>query len=175
MLQSGGESEQAIKVLEEARLKFPTSAKASILMGYYYNQKEMPYITADLFEKGSYYDPKYLKEAAEMHRRNGALTHALYLNSRMKDMEEKTKQQVAIYIGKGEFEKVIGLRDALDRYGLLKNDNMRYALAYAYYVIKDYDNAEVYLKKIEDDELFSKATVIRKNIEKCKSNPLECM
>jgi tetratricopeptide (TPR) repeat protein len=175
MLQSGGESEQAIKVLEEARLKFPTSAKASILMGYYYNQKEMPYITADLFEKGSYYDPKYLKEAAEMHRRNGALTHALYLNSRMKDMEEKTKQQVAIYISKGEFEKVIGLRDALDRYGLLKNDNMRYALAYAYYVIKDYDNAEVYLKKIEDDELFSKATVIRKNIEKCKSNPLECM
>lgn len=175
MLQSGGESEQAIKVLEEAKLKFPTSAKASILLGYYYNKKEMPYITADLFEKGSYYDPKYLKEAAEMHRRNGALTHALYLNSRMKDMEEKTKQQVAIYISKGEFEKVIGLRDALDRYGLLKNDNMRYALAYAYYVVKDYDNAEVHLKKIEDDELFSKATVIRKNIEKCKSNPLECM
>ena len=175
MLQSAGESEQAIKVLEDAKLKFPTSAKLHILLGHYYNQKDMPYTTADLFEKGSYYDPKYLKEAAEMYRRNGALSHALYLNSMMQDQEEKTKQKVAISISRGEFEKIIGLKDALDRYGLLNNDNMRYALAYAYYMAKDYENAEMHLKKIEDDELFSKATVIRKNIEKCKSNSLECI
>jgi tetratricopeptide (TPR) repeat protein len=175
MLQSGGESEEAIKVLEEAKLKFPSSAKVHILLGHYYNQKDMPHVTADLFEKGSFYDADYLKEAAEMYRRNGELAHALYLNSMMTDKEEKTKQKVAIYIGKGEFEKIIGLRDALDRYGLLQNDNMRYALAYAYYMVKDYDRAEAHLKKIKDDELFSKATVIRKNIEKCRSNSLECI
>ncbi len=175
MLQGGGESEEAIKVLEEAKLKFPSSAKVHILLGHYYNQKDMPHVTADLFEEGSYYDANYLKEAAEMYRRNGELAHALYLNSMMTDKEEKTKQKVAIYIGKGEFEKIIGLKDALDRYGLLKNDNMRYALAYAYYMVKDYDRAEEQLKKIEDDELFSKATVIRKNIEKCRSNSLECI
>ena len=175
MLQSGGESEEAIKVLEEAKLKFPSTAKVHILLGHYYNQKDMPHVTADLFEKGSIYDKNYLKEAAEMYRRNGELAHALYLNSMMTDKEEKTKQKVAIFIGKGEFEKIIGLKDALDRYGLLKNDNMRYALAYAYYMVKDYDSAEAHLKKIEDDELFSKATVIRKNIEKCRSNSLECI
>lgn len=175
MLQGGGEPEEAIKVLEEAKLKFPSSAKVHILLGHYYNQKDMPHVTADLFEKGSFYDPNYLKEAAEMYRRNGELGHALYLNSMMTDKEEKTKQQVAIYIGKGEFEKIIGLKDAMDRYGLLQNDNMRYALAYAYYMVKDYDNAEDHLKKIEDDELFSKATEIRKNIEKCRSNSLECI
>lgn len=175
MLQSGGESEEAIKVLEEAKLKFPSSAKVHILLGHYYNQKEMPHITAGLFEEGSFYDEKYLKEAAEMYRRNGALAHALYLNSRMKDREEKTKQKVAIYIGKGEFEKIIGLKDALDRYGLLQNDTMRYALAYAYYMVKAYEQAEAHLKMIEDDELFSKATVIRKNIEKCRNNSLECL
>ena len=175
MLQSGGESEEAIKVLEEAKLKFPSSAKVHILLGHYYNQKDMPHVTADLFEKGSIYDSSYLKEAAEMYRRNGELAHALYLNSMMNDKEEKTKQKVAIFIGKGEFEKIIGLKDALDRYGLLQNDNMRYAIAYAYYMVKDYDSAEAHLKKIEDDELFSKATVIRKNIEKCRSNSLECI
>ena len=52
---------------------------------------------------------------------------------------------------------------------------MRYALAYAYYVVKEYDQSEVHLKKIQDDALFSKATVIRKNIEKCKTNPSECI
>ena len=175
MLQSGGESEQAIEVLEEAKLKFPSSAKVHILLGHYYNQKEMPHVTADLFEKGSFYDEKYLKEAAEMYRRNGALAHALYLNSMMKDREEKTKQKVAIYIGKGEFEKIIGLKDALDRYGLLENDTMRYALAYSYYMVTEYDQAEAHLQKIDDDELFSKATVIRKNIEKCRNNSLECL
>ncbi|MDM5271537.1 hypothetical protein PGH07_05070 [Sulfurovum sp. zt1-1] len=175
MLQSAGEGEQAIEILEEAKLKFPSSAKVDILLGHYYNQKEMPHVTADLFEEGSFYDAKYLKEAAEMYRRNGALAHALYLNSMMQDKEEKTKQKVAIYISKGEFEKIIGLKDAMDRYGLLQNDNMRYALAYSYYMVKDYDEAEAHLKKIEDDELFSKATVIRKNIEKCRSNSLECL
>ncbi len=119
MLQSGGEQEEAIKVLEEARMKFPISAKAHILLGTTIIKKICRYTTADLFEKGAYYDAKYLKEAAEIHRRNGALTHALYLNSKMKDKVEKTKQKIAIYVGRGEFEKVIGLKDALDRYGLL--------------------------------------------------------
>ncbi len=175
MLVSGGESVEAIKILEEAKMRFPTSAKVHILLGHYYNQKDMPYTTAHLFEQGSYYDRKYLKEASEMYRRAGALSHALYLNSKMSDKAEKTKQKVAIYVSRGEFEKIIGLKDAFNRYGLLKDDNMRYTLAYAYYVVKDYDESEVHLKKIQDDELFSKATVIRKNIEKCKNNSLECI
>ncbi|HID00477.1 MAG TPA: tetratricopeptide repeat protein [Sulfurovum sp.] len=175
MLVSGGELGEAIKILEEAKMVFPMSAKVHILLGHYYKQKDMPHTTAYLFEQASYYEGKYLKEASEMYRRTGELSHALYLNSMMQDTEEKTKQKVAIFVSRGEFEKVIGLKDALHRYGLLSNDNMRYALAYAYYVVKDYENAEQHLKKIQDNALFSKATVIRKNIEKCKTNPLECM
>jgi len=175
MLMGAGEHMEAIKILEEAKMHFPTSAKVYVLLGHYYNQKDMPHTTAHLFEQGSYYDRKYLKEAAEMYRRSGELSHALYLNSKMSNNAEKTKQKVAIYVNRGEFEKIIGLKDALNRYALLKNDNMRYALAYAYYVVKDYEKAETHLKKIQDDELFSKATVIRKNIEKCKVSPRECM
>lgn len=175
MLMGGGEPNEAIKVLEEAKLKFPASAKLHMLLGHYYNQKKMTFVTANLFEKGAYYDHRYLKEAAEMYRRSGDLAHAFYLNSKMTDKAEKTKQQVAIYVGREEFEKIIALKDALDRYGLLNDDAMRYALAYAYYVSRDYESAETHLKKIQDDELFSKATIIRKNIEKCKNNPMECL
>ncbi len=175
MLLSGGENQEALKVLEEAKIRFPRSAKIHILLGHLYNKKDMPHTTAHLFEEGSYYDKAYLKEASEMYRRAGNLSHALYLNSLMSDNVEKTKQQIAIYVDRGEFEKVIGLKDAIGRYGLLNDDNMRYALAYAYYVVKDYDTAESHLKKIQDNELFSKATIIRKNIEKCKENSLECI
>ncbi|MMZ69804.1 hypothetical protein D1872_327140 [compost metagenome] len=82
---------------------------------------------------------------------------------------------MAVLISEGAFEKVIGLEADLARYGLLNNDTIRYALAYAYYMVKDYSQAQKHLKKITDSQLFSKATIIRKNIEKCKEKPLECI
>jgi len=175
MLMGANEKEDAIRVLEEAKVVFPTSSKIYILLGHLYKQKDMEHITADFFEKASYYDTKFLKEAAEMYRRIGNLSHALYLNSKMSDNLEKTKQQVAIYVSRGEYDKIIGLKDAMGRYGLLEDDTIKYALAYAYYIVKEYDTAEIYLKQINDDELFSKATVIRKNIEKCKNDSMECI
>jgi len=42
-------------------------------------------------------------------------------------------------------------------------------------MVKDYANAEKNLKKITDNQLFSKATIIRKNIERCKEKPMECL
>ncbi|HHE06031.1 MAG TPA: hypothetical protein ENK90_02795, partial [Epsilonproteobacteria bacterium] len=122
MLISGGESNEAVKVLEEAKMRFPSSAKIHVLLGHLYYKKDMLHTTAQLFEEGSYFDAKYLKEAAEMYRRAGVLSHALYLNSKMTDKKEKTKQKIAIYLDRGEFEKIIGLKDAMGRYGLLADD-----------------------------------------------------
>jgi len=175
MLNRGGEKQEAIKILEEGKMRFPSSAKISMLLGYLYNKDDMIHTTANLFEEASYYDSNYTKDAAEMYRRAGELPHALYLNASMTNKAEKIKQQIAIFVDRGEFEKVIGLKNAMDRYGLLEDDKLRYALAYAYYVVKDYDKAERYLKQIQDNALFSKATIIRKNIEKCKKNSLGCI
>jgi tetratricopeptide (TPR) repeat protein len=175
MLMNGGQRDEAIKVLEEASQKFPKDPLIKVLLGHLYLKKGMTYTAADLFEEASVYNKKYTKEAAELFRRAGDLPHALYLNANVKDKIAKLKQKIAIYIDRGEFEKVIGLKDALMRYKMLDDDNLRYALAYAYYMAKDYDNAEKELKKITDSTLFSKATIIRKNIEKCKENSLECL
>ena len=175
MLLAGGQRGEALKVLEEAKMRFPKDAKINMLLGQLYMKKGMHYTTAGLFEQGSYYEHKYVKEAAELHRRVGMYPHALYLNSQVSDKQEKLKQKIAIYVDRGEYEKIIGLIDALKRYKMLQDDTLRYAVAYAYYMSKDYDAAEEQLKKINDDELFSKATIIRKNIEKCKDNSMECI
>jgi len=167
--------DSAIKVLEEAKILFPNEAKISMLLGHLYLKKGMTHTTAHLFEQASYYNSKYTKESAEMYRRSGNLPHAIYLNSQIKDKVEKLKQKVAIYIGRNEFDKIIGLKDALDRYKMLSDDNILYALAYAYYIVKDYENAEELFKKITNSELFSKATIVRKNIEKCRDNSMECI
>ena len=175
MLLAGGQRGEALKVLEEAKMLFPANAKVSMLLGHLYMKKGMEFTTANLFEQGSYYELKYVKEAAELHRRVGLIPHALYLNSQISDKKEKLKQKIAIYVEREEYEKVIGLIDALKRYKMLDDDTIRYAVAYAYYMAKDYEEAEVQLKKITDNELFSKATIIRKNIEKCQDNSMECI
>lgn len=175
MLMSADQTNAAIKVLEEAKIRFPDNAKLSVLLAHSYMKKEMPYSGASLFEYSSYYDQKYLKDAVEVYRRVKDYPHAIFLNSLMLDKQEKLKQKVAIYIDRGEFEKVIGLKDGLNRYGMLEDDNLRYALAYAYYMAKDYESAEAQLKRISDSELFAKATLIRKNIEKCKDDSMECI
>jgi tetratricopeptide (TPR) repeat protein len=175
MLMAGGQKEEAIKVLEETKMLFPANAKVSMLLGYLYMKKGMDFTTANLFEQSSYYEHKYTKEAAELYRRVGLMPHALYLNSQVSNKEEKLKQKIAIYVEREEYEKVIGLIDALKRYKMLDDDSIRYAVAYAYYMAKDYEEAEAQLKKITDNELFSKATIIRKNIEKCQDNSMECI
>lgn len=175
MLLAGGQREEALGLLEETKMLFPQDAKVAMLLGHLYMKEGMEFTTANLFEQASYYEHAYVKEAAELHRRVGLTPHALYLNAQISDKVEKLKQQIAIYVDREEYEKIIGLIDALQRYKMLDDDNIRYAVAYAYYMAKDYEEAEKQLKMITDDELFSKATIIRKNIEKCQDNSMECI
>jgi len=175
MLIGANEVDSAIALLEEAKLKFPKEPSLGILLGHMYLKKDMKHASAHLFDVSSYYDKKYLKDAVEMNRRAELNQHALYLNTQNTDKVEKLKQKIAIYLNAGEFRKIIGLKKALERYKMLDDENLRYALAYAYYMSDDFGNAEAQLKYITDSELFGKATVIRKNIEKCTNNSLECL
>jgi len=174
LLIEAGQADEAAKIIELAMGKFPQNARIEMLLGHIYMKKDMKHTTAHLFKRAAYREKKYLKDAVEMHRRVKDFSHAIYLNSQMGDKVEKLKQKVAIYLDRGEFEKVIGIKDALERYNLLENDSLRYALAYSYYMAKDYAKAETHLKKISDNELFVKGTVILKNIEKCRENSMEC-
>lgn len=166
---------EAIEILERAGGKFPQNAKVLMLLGHAYMRKEMLRTTAHLFKLGAYRDQTYLKDAVEMHRRVGDYPQAIFLNSQITDKVEKLKQKVAIYLDRGEFAKIIGLEDALERYDILNDDNMRYAFAYSCYMVNDYQNAELQLAKITDQELFVKGTAIRNNIDKCRNDRLECM
>lgn len=175
MLLSANQTAEAIKVLEESKLHFAHQSRFALLLGHAYLKTGKPYTGAAQMEHASHFDPAHLKDAVELYRRVKNYPHAIYLNTLQSDNAEKLKQNIAIFIEREEFEKVIGLRDALGRYGMLQDDNIRYALAYAYYMAHDFDAAEAELKKITDSELFAKATVIRKNIELCKDDSMECI
>lgn len=174
LLLEADQPDEAIKILETAKAAFPKSANVDMLLGHAYMKKNMNYTAAELFKDGAYLDKKYLKDAVEIHRRIKDYAHAIYLNAQMNDPVEKLKQKVAIYLDRGEFEKVIGLHDDLERYSILEDDNMRYAIAYSYYMAKDFSNAEYHIKQIKMNTLFVKGTVILRNIERCRQNITEC-
>jgi tetratricopeptide (TPR) repeat protein len=174
LLFEAGQLEEAANVLETARAKFGENAEVDVALAHVYLKQEMDYTAAYLFKEGAYKDQKYLKDAVEMHRRIQDYSHAIFLTTQMTDKVEKLKQKVAIYLDRGEFEKVIGLKDDLGRYNLLEDDNMRYALAYSYYMAKDYPQAEFHLKRIQTASLFEHGLVILRNIERCREDITEC-
>jgi len=174
LLSEAGQLDEATRILETARGKFPEDPKVDVLLAHMYMKQEMNYTAAYLFKEGAYKDKKYLKDAVEMHRRIKDYSHAIFLTTQMTDKVEKLKQKVAIYLDRGEFEKVIGLKDDLRRYDILEDDNMRYALAYSYYMAKDYPKAEFHLKRIQTAALFDQGLVILRNIERCREDITEC-
>ena len=173
-LREAKETQKAIVLAEEAHLQYPNNATIILLLANLYIDKDMLKSAAELFNEAANIEYKYTKDAAEMFRRAKDFTQALYKNSQILDTKEKYKQKVAIYLEFGEYEKLVAMHDALERNGLLKIQNILYALAYSYYKVGEFEEAEKYLKGLTDSSLFKKAIELRKNMAKCKNNHWEC-
>lgn len=173
-LRKSGATDKATILAEEGNLKFLDSADMTVMLAHLYLDQEMVHSAANLFDEASIEDDQYTKEAAEMLRRAREFTLALYKNAQLTDTKEKYKQRIAIYLEFGEYERVVATASALGRSGLLEDENIRYALAYSYYMTGDFDKSEAQLKELSRPDLFDKATELRKNMEKCQKNAWEC-
>ncbi len=173
-LRKSGATDKAILLAEEANARHYDNAEITAVLAHLYLDKSMVQAAADLFVQAAIEERSYTKEAAEMLRRAHEFIQALYMNSQMLDTQEKLKQRIAIFLEFGAFERIVAAETALKRSGVLENEDMRYALAYAYYVNGDYMACETHLKMLTRPDLFQKATELRKNMEKCQNNHWEC-
>lgn len=64
--------------------------------------------------------------------------------------------------------------DRLERIGLLEDQNLVYALAYANFKVGAFHDSERYIKRIDDPRLFEHATQLRQIIARCERDPAEC-
>jgi len=173
-LRNAKQVNRAIELAEKSNIIFSKSAKITLLLGHLYLEKQMLQATADIFDVASIKDYKYTKEASEMLRRAKEYSQSLFKNSQMLDTKEKLKQKIAIFLEFSEFERIVATLKDLKRSKLIENEDIRYALANSYYQINDYEECENHLKKLKRTDLFSKATELRKNMQKCKTNFWEC-
>ncbi len=169
-----GQYTHALPILEKAVLIYPqdvkllrTLSRAYVLLGQFYS-------AATILEKAAAKDRTLNSEVAELYRKANKPEQALYYNQIVIDQNKKYKQRLAIYLDDNRFDDAIGMRDTLYRVGLLDDGNIRYALAYAYYSVGKYPNAESYLDGIRQPDLFRKATQLRKAMLSCEKTPAQC-
>lgn len=165
---------EARSLMEQAHLRFPNELIPEIQLANVYNDLGRPLTGAMLYEQASQVDRKYSFEAAELYKEAGRLSRAMSLNARVLDPQKKLKQRLAILLQMERFELVAGMEPSLSRAGLLKDENIRYALAYGYYKSGDFDAAERHLRQLVDAGLFEKATALRKAMATCREAGWAC-
>jgi len=173
-LRQSGQYLEAARILEQARLAHPDKVDLSRLLAHTYLSSDRVLGAAEVLRQAAIYDPRLLGEAAELYRRAGHLMEALTLNAAIIDQNQKLKQRLAILVELQRFEQAAAMEPDLMRTGLLEDEDIRYALAYAYFKSGEFDDAESQLSRLERPDLFRKATELRRVMEQCADQPWLC-
>ena len=173
-LRENNQYEAAAKLLEEAVIKHKSDDKLIELLGQVYIDQEHYLMAALVFDWAAINHPKFAYKAATLFLRAKQPIRSLQLNRRILKQDDKFKQRLGIDIYLDDYETLVAKTPALKRYDLLKDDKIAYAVGYGYFKNGDYANAKKYLKQINDSQLFSKASQIFQQIEKCKDDPASC-
>jgi tetratricopeptide (TPR) repeat protein len=174
-LRASGELDEAAVFLEEAQLRFPNSVDVKKVLAHVYIEQGELSAAADLLYKAALLDPDLLAEAAELYRRSGQTNFALMINSRLSDQPEKFRQRLALYLELQNFEQAAAMETPLRRVGLLEDEDLRYAIAYAQFKTGDFDAAEKNLSALNRPDLFRKAAELRRAIQDCVEDSWKCL
>lgn len=170
--------DEAAVLLEEAVLRTGVKneeyPKLIELLSQIYIDNEKYTAAALVLDQASIFYPKFAHKAATLYLKAKIPVRSFQLNRRVINQKDKFKQRVGIDIFLEDYESLVALKSPLKRYGILKEDNMRYALGFGYFRIGDFVKAKYHLKLVQDPSLFEKATYIFEKIEKCEAQPLEC-
>jgi predicted Zn-dependent protease len=166
--------EEAIHLLEIARLKWPDNRDLTIQLARSYLNSGHELISARLFHAASLEDESFVQDAAELYRRHGKLSMALRLNERILDQKAKIRQRLGLLIEMERFEEASALSSRLSRLGLLEDDTIRYALAYALFKVGQMRQAEEQLARIQDAAVFQKSMELRMSMEQCRQAGWQC-
>jgi tetratricopeptide (TPR) repeat protein len=164
----------AVLLLEAAHLRYPRNIEIMLALAHAYHSSDMPLASARLFEKAAAINPEFAFETAELYRNANRPSQALYWNAQVDDQKKKIRQRLGLFLQSENFEMAATLEPRLSRLGLLEDEDIRYALAYALYKIHEFSRAEAHLKFLTRSELFTNANTLRQAMENCRAQAWEC-
>jgi tetratricopeptide (TPR) repeat protein len=167
--------DQAAALLEEAVIRHSQDERLIELLGQIYIDQEKYLMAALVYDFASLRFPDFSHKAATLYLKAQQPIRSLQLNRRIGNQEEKFRQRLGIDIYLEDYESLVTKTDALKRYGLLKDENVTYAIGYGYFRNGEFDKAKAYLKRITDSGLFTKVSQVFNEIENCKNDPAACL
>ena len=174
-LRASGELDEAAILLEQAQLTFPDSPEVRKVLAHVYIERGEMSAAADLLYQAALLDPSLLAEAAELYRRSGQTFRAMLLNGQIANQPEKLRQRLALYLEMGNFEQAASMELPLTRLGMLSDEDLRYAIAYAQFKTGDFEAAEKNLAALNRPDLFRKAAELRRAIQDCAVDSWLCL
>jgi len=166
--------QETLVIMEVARLKFPKNIMIAKVLAHTYIDMGQLNSGAFILEQAAQYEPKLIAEAAEVYRRAGRFYKALTLNASIRDQQVKLKQRLSIFIVLKRYEQAANMKKSLYRNGLLKDQNIRYALAYAYFASGQFNSSAQQIDFLTESELFKKGVELRRMMAACKEEPWQC-
>ncbi len=173
-LRKAGDFNEALGFLEAARLQHPAHENVGKVLAHTYIARGDQLAAAEIFQQLAQSNPELISEAAELYRRAGKPYRALTLNQQIVDPATKLKQRLAIFLALERFDQITAMEDAMIRAGLLTDENLIYALAYAWFKVGDFRATERYLTRLTQPDLFRKATELREVMEDCADERWKC-
>jgi tetratricopeptide (TPR) repeat protein len=174
-LRASGDLDEAAQFLESAQLQFPGSVEVKKVLAHVYIDRGETGAAADLLYQAALRDSSLMAEAAELYRRSGQVYRALAINSALADQPEKFRQRLALYLEMESFEQAAAMETALYRVGLLAEEDLRYAMAYAFFKTGEFERAEGHLSQLTRPDLFRKAAELRRVIQDCGEESWKCL
>lgn len=166
--------EEALRLLELARLLHPTDRDMALAIAPLYHQKGMARATVAAFELAARFSSSYAEHATELHRQLGNSQRSLQFQVQIPGEKEKTRQRIALAVEKNRWEQVSSLDSVVKRSGLQSDDEVSYALAFSLLRVGAVDRAQGYLSSIRTPSLMTKVAALRKVLDGCKADPAAC-
>ncbi len=174
-LRSSGQLGQASVLLEQAQLRFPSSPEVGKVLAHVYIDRGELSAAADLLYGAALLEPDLMAEAAELYRRSGQVYRALTINGSLNDQPEKLRQRLALLIEMQGYEQAAAMDNAMYRVGLLSDEDLAYAMAYAQFKSGTFARAEQLLSTLTRPELVRKAIELRRAMQDCQQDSWKCL
>lgn len=170
ILRGAGRERATLEALEIMRLTESSNPVIISRLAFMYAELQKYNSSAQLFHEAALLDPDYSYQAAEVYLKADKPAIAMRLNRKVKDQVKKFRQRLAILIAQGDYEKAAASEADLRRLGLLSSEDLRYALAFAFYKTRQFDRLDYHLSQIQKPDLFAKAIALRKEMIECQSS-----
>lgn len=165
LFEAQGASSESFKLLEIARVAHPGDADVLLSWAQLAHRRGLARAVAEAYEQLAWSRPKYFYHAAELWRQVGRFERSSMMNLFIVDETERLKQTIALAVDRGRYDRILSLTGALSRSPLAKDDDVNYALSYAFARVGDRENALRGLERVTRADLLPKAAALRESLK----------